>query len=52
MQEVDYLMKNYNDQSRHARLLHDFTGKSENQQHSEGTYYLGWGFSYQESNFK
>ena len=41
-------MANYDDPTLHAKLLHDFTGKSKKQLESDGTFYLGWGFSYQE----
>lgn len=47
MQNADYLMQNYNDGTRHAKLLHDFTGNTIEQLQSKGIYYLGWGFSYQ-----
>jgi len=48
MQNTDYLEQNYNDDTRHAKLLHDFTGKSKKRLEAEGTFYLGYGFSYQE----
>ena len=48
MQDVDYLERNYPGQSHHARLLNDFTGKSKTKLASEGFFYVGLGFSYQE----
>ena len=48
MQDVDYLERNYPGQSHHARLLNDFTGKSKTKLASEGIFYVGLGFSYQE----
>ena len=41
-------MANYDDSTQHAKLLHDFTGRSKKQLESDGIFYLGWGFSYQE----
>ena len=43
-----YLESNYNDETSHAKLLHDFTGKTIKQLNETGIGYFGLGFSYQE----
>ena len=50
MNEFDYLDSSYPDKNTtfHSKLLRDFTGKDLPTLIKEGTFYIGWGFSYQE----
>ena len=48
MHHSNYLESNYNDKTRHAALLHDFTGQTIEQLNKTGIVYVGLGFSYQE----
>ena len=48
MHEGDYLAANYKDGTMHSKLLQDFTGKTIQTLSKEQTFYIGWGFSYQE----
>ena len=49
MHTSSYLDKNYRYKSTtHAKLLHDFTGKTIEELKDEGVFYVGLGFSYQE----
>jgi len=49
MHDVEYLKKNYNQSgTMHSKLLQDFTGKDIQTLAKENTFYIGWGFSYQE----
>ena len=56
MHEFDYLKNTlvdgsnpFTDSTWHSKLLQDFTGKKLATLVSEKTFYIGWGFSYQES---
>ena len=55
MHEFDYLKNTvvggsnpFTDRTYHAKLLQDFTGKKLATLIKEETFYIGWGFSYQE----
>ena len=55
MNEFHYLDSNYPNPNKngvnttyHSKLLQDFTGKDLPTLIKEGTFYIGWGFSYQE----
>ena len=56
MHEFDYLINTlvdgsdpFTDVTYHSKLLQDFTGKKLGTLVREKTFYIGWGFSYQES---
>ena len=55
MHEFDYLINTlvdgsdpFTDVTYHSKLLQDFTGKKLGTLVREKTFYIGWGFSYQE----
>ena len=55
MHEFDYLNNTlvdgtnpFTDVTKHSKLLQDFTGKKLETLIREKTFYIGWGFSYQE----